>query len=119
MIEARTVHVCTCEKCGREWIPLRCPECKAPGWNRKRKNNDVPVAPAEPIEMKPDTRVAELEEEELVPAAPVARQSPAKREPKVRPKVERTVSKTGRCAHGFFVLPDGTTACKRCTKIGA
>ena len=34
MIEARMVQVCTCGKCGREFIPLRCPECKSPNWNK-------------------------------------------------------------------------------------
>lgn len=53
MIVSRNVQVCTCGKCGREFIPLRCPQCKSPGWNkdaserkpgRPRKEKVVPMA---------------------------------------------------------------------------
>ena len=42
----RTALIYICERCGYEWetrlsefkLPLYCPKCKSPSWNKKRIN---------------------------------------------------------------------------------
>ena len=57
MIQERMVSFCTCERCGRDFVPLRCPECKNTTWNNaevkrgrpKRVKEQLPANPL-PIE---------------------------------------------------------------------
>lgn len=38
------LYDCRCERCGHEWetkedqLPLTCPKCKSPYWNRPRRS---------------------------------------------------------------------------------
>ena len=38
--------VLTCKRCGHQWfprkpdLPVQCPNCKSPYWNRERSNNE-------------------------------------------------------------------------------
>jgi hypothetical protein len=52
MIQNVNIIQCTCERCGKEFIPRTCPSCKSPNWNkqgitkpgRPRKEKVVPMA---------------------------------------------------------------------------
>jgi hypothetical protein len=98
MIESRNVQVCVCGKCGREFVPLRCPSCKSPNWNKDAPSN---------VEAKQE-KVSQVES-----VAPIEKQSPAEAKPKKQAK-EKPTGKSGYCPHKFIVLDDGTTACKQC-----
>jgi len=54
MIQERMVSFCTCERCGRDFVPLRCPECKNTTWNnaevkRGRPKRVKEQLPADPL----------------------------------------------------------------------
>ena len=119
MIVSRNVQVCTCGKCGREFIPLRCPECKSPNWNKDAetaapKVKDVPAPIEENYSPEPPAPTSEEVEEFVVDLQPKARQSTAKAKPERKRAKEKPASKGGKCPHNFLMLDGGVTACPHC-----
>jgi len=119
MIRTVTVIECTCEKCGKSWIPRTCPECKNTGWNRPRKDyvaraNEEEKARSiepepEPIEEEPETITVQTIAEDT----PVETPKPAKRTKRSAPTPKQPSKGLRMCRHGFAVV-DGITMCKAC-----
>lgn len=123
MIENRSVSVCTCERCGKEFVPLRCPECRNTSWNKDAPRRGRPrkeIAPPayldeqeSPIESQSPAEVQVISTRHMPPEhtpAPARKQSKAKQSAGNRQKIGEAL----RCQHNMMVLPDGTTQCPKC-----
>jgi hypothetical protein len=140
MIRNVNIIQCTCERCGKEFIPRTCPACKSPNWNKPASAPGRPrkvkvTMPAEE-EIPPEPVIEEAPEEFQVDLQPKSRQStvnvtpivkertrtplpkPGKKKDKAAKHEEKQVAKRkgkeGYCPHNFIMLNDGGTACPQC-----